>query len=233
MAEGEIVPSWGEVSQIDGKPYYRYDFSSCDSKEAWEHYTDTYEMLRSIGWEIIDPCVEHDCLTGFLSCVNEGNMEDKQTEELLELCARIYQGKDWHRLGVMERELVLRRERSGHLLPRLPADGFVGKAAGPVAQKGFGAAILESLPDIEVPPGHVVFHGNGGLDSEREWAAKFLEVGRTYKAIGGEEHGFVAYIELEGLEGQRWNTSLFHCDRESLPFTRLADRLASNIVGPE
>ena len=71
--------------------------------------------------------------------------------------------------------------------------------------------------------GHVVFRDRGGYPCERKKASEILEVGRSYKVTGGVEHSCVTYINLEGVEGS-WNTALFDCDRETLPFTRMADR---------
>lgn len=59
-------PSWGDVTQLDGKPYYRFDYDSCDGREQWDHFCDTQDMLRGMGWELTESYVEHDCLTGFL-----------------------------------------------------------------------------------------------------------------------------------------------------------------------
>ena len=58
--------SLGEVTQQEGKPWFRYDYDSCDGKESWGIFIDVQEELRGQGWEIDDPQIEHDCLTGFL-----------------------------------------------------------------------------------------------------------------------------------------------------------------------
>lgn len=65
-APGEPTPAWGDVTQLEGRPHYRLDFDSCDADEQWEHLCSAQEMLRLIGWQIEDPNLEHDCLTGFL-----------------------------------------------------------------------------------------------------------------------------------------------------------------------
>lgn len=71
--------------------------------------------------------------------------------------------------------------------------------------------------------GYAIFHGRGGYECERKRASESLEVGKSYKVTGGTEHSCVTYIELEGIPGD-WNTALFDCDRETLPFTRMVDR---------
>jgi len=64
--EKPCSPEWGDVTTVEGRPYYRYDFDSCDSKEAEEHYYSTQEMLRKLGLEIKSAHIEHDCVSGFL-----------------------------------------------------------------------------------------------------------------------------------------------------------------------
>lgn len=48
----------------------------------------------------------------------------------IEICkkvAKIYAGKDWHKLSTEERDLVELLEKYGHILPINPPNGFVGK----------------------------------------------------------------------------------------------------------
>ena len=82
---------------------------------------------------------------------------------------------------------------------------------------------MNDTDKIPPAPGYATFHGKGGYECERKRAIETLEAGKTYKVIGGTEHASVTYIELEGVKGD-WNTALFDCDRETLPFTRMADR---------
>lgn len=49
-------------------------------------------------------------------------------EEVLKKVAKIYAGKDWHKLSANEKEVVKILEEGGYILPNSPADGFVGKA---------------------------------------------------------------------------------------------------------
>lgn len=57
---------WGDITEEEGALYYRYDFPSCDSREQWDNYTDTIDMLGRFGFGLSDYCLEHDCLTGDL-----------------------------------------------------------------------------------------------------------------------------------------------------------------------
>ncbi len=66
LDESACSLSLGEVTQQEGKPWFRYDYDSCDAKESWSIFIDVQEELRGQGWEIDDPQIEHDCLTGFL-----------------------------------------------------------------------------------------------------------------------------------------------------------------------
>jgi len=58
--------SWGRIEKDEGKKCFLFDFDSCDEKEQFDILCETQEMLQGFGWEIDDPCLEHDRLTGYL-----------------------------------------------------------------------------------------------------------------------------------------------------------------------
>lgn len=58
---------WGDLDgTIDGKQYYRYDHEELDPKEQWTNFCETQDALREIGYELDDPQLEHDFLSGIL-----------------------------------------------------------------------------------------------------------------------------------------------------------------------
>lgn len=60
---------YGDVSILNGKLYYRYDFDSCcvdDNPNPDDHKYHACEELKDLGWKIDEPYLEHDCLTGYL-----------------------------------------------------------------------------------------------------------------------------------------------------------------------
>ncbi len=50
-------------------------------------------------------------------------------EEICRLVARIYAGKDWHKLTLNEERLGKMLEENGFIIPNNPENGFVGRAA--------------------------------------------------------------------------------------------------------
>ena len=58
------------VTVQNGNLYFRYDTEDRTPKENWDIYIDFQEMLRVKGYEIKDPVIEHDCISGDLAtCV--------------------------------------------------------------------------------------------------------------------------------------------------------------------
>jgi|DEB0MinimDraft_6_1074348.scaffolds.fasta_scaffold18164_1 hypothetical protein len=58
------------IGESGGRPWFRYDYAyELDPKEAWSEMCDVQDDLRELGWEIIDPCIEHDVLSGELQRV--------------------------------------------------------------------------------------------------------------------------------------------------------------------
>ena len=49
-------------------------------------------------------------------------------EDIARKAARVFAGRDWHRLSEGERELVEKLKREGYLSTRQVTDGFVGRA---------------------------------------------------------------------------------------------------------
>ena len=49
-----------------GLPWLRYDIDDCGPKEQWDEYIDVVNGLKELGLELVDPYVEHDCISGGL-----------------------------------------------------------------------------------------------------------------------------------------------------------------------
>lgn len=64
--EVDFLTSMGyEIGISNGKLSLRYDiFPEATSKENYSVYLEIQEDLRSIGYELIDPYIEHDCVSG-------------------------------------------------------------------------------------------------------------------------------------------------------------------------
>ncbi|MCR4322850.1 MAG: hypothetical protein NUV61_02070 [Candidatus Azambacteria bacterium] len=57
-------------------------------------------------------------------------MKEELRKEICKKVAGIYAGKNWHHsLSIKERELVALLEKEGYIIPNIPANGFVGRAA--------------------------------------------------------------------------------------------------------
>ncbi|MFC1731269.1 hypothetical protein ACFL6I_13125 [candidate division KSB1 bacterium] len=54
-------------------------------------------------------------------------MSSQDLQEIAKAAARIYAGKDWHKLSEAERKLVKLLEEVGLIIPNEPANGSVGK----------------------------------------------------------------------------------------------------------
>jgi hypothetical protein len=53
------------IDAHEGKLYFRHDvFPEATSKENWTRYCEIQEQLKELGWELIDPYIEHDCVSG-------------------------------------------------------------------------------------------------------------------------------------------------------------------------
>lgn len=51
-------------------------------------------------------------------------------EEICKKVAEIYAGKNWHHdLTAEEMRLVALLQKGGYIIPKIPANGFVGRAA--------------------------------------------------------------------------------------------------------
>lgn len=46
--------------------YFRFDTDDNDPKEQWTEYCGVQDDLKSCGFILYDPCVEHDCISGDL-----------------------------------------------------------------------------------------------------------------------------------------------------------------------
>lgn len=68
----ECLP-FGEVDGFDKahRPTFRLDHEELDPKEQSTHYYEVQDALRGIGLELIEPQLEHDCLTGILVPVGQ------------------------------------------------------------------------------------------------------------------------------------------------------------------
>ena len=76
------------LEYYEGEPYFRYDFPSCDSDEAWDTYIAVIETLFTVNLELHQPDLEHDCLTGDL--VDVERLKLKTAVEIIEIekCGR-------------------------------------------------------------------------------------------------------------------------------------------------
>lgn len=54
------------VSPAGNFVYFRFDTDDNDSKEQWTEYCMVQDDLKSCGFYLYDPCVEHDCISGDL-----------------------------------------------------------------------------------------------------------------------------------------------------------------------
>ena len=61
------------VQVSDDHLWLRYDFYSCDPDEQWENYICLSDDLKRLGFVLNDPCVEHDCISGDLCRIDEGD----------------------------------------------------------------------------------------------------------------------------------------------------------------
>lgn len=106
-------------------------------------------------------------------------------------------------------ETVNFRDESNEI-PASPPDKWDDVSPPIALANGIG---VEQYP---VEPGHAIFHGNGGYDSDMERAAGVFTVGKTYKVIGGSMSQSSSRLVLEGVEGE-WNSALFHVDIFACP----------------
>lgn len=76
-----IEDAWptGYVVVENGRPFYRYDTSDLTTQENGRTCAEIQERLRAIGWQIDDPCIEHDCISGPLRRV-EVELEESDDE---------------------------------------------------------------------------------------------------------------------------------------------------------
>lgn len=62
----ELAVAWGEITLPPlGGMFYRHDFD--EQLNSGDEFTDIAEMLAVRGYQIVDPTVEHDCISGMLS----------------------------------------------------------------------------------------------------------------------------------------------------------------------
>lgn len=63
-----LKTSWlnDHITFLNNRWYLRYDTMDSTAKENFDVYCDIQEELRDYGFEIEDPYIEHDCITGFL-----------------------------------------------------------------------------------------------------------------------------------------------------------------------
>lgn len=54
------------LSKENNNIYLRYDFTENENGKSWDEYCSVSEDLRKIGYEFIDPCCEHDCISGYI-----------------------------------------------------------------------------------------------------------------------------------------------------------------------
>ena len=80
LAAMPCYPSFGEVLNDKDGLWYKYDFDSCDSRDQWEEWIDVMEMLAAIGWRLIEPIVEHDCISGGLGEIPADNSQTHRHE---------------------------------------------------------------------------------------------------------------------------------------------------------
>lgn len=51
-------------SICDDGLYLRYDTDDSTAKENWTQFCDIQDELKTKGYTLIDPYIEHDCITG-------------------------------------------------------------------------------------------------------------------------------------------------------------------------
>lgn len=57
----------GDVTYNNGVPFFHYYIMpEGDTKGNYSVYTRLQEELRELGWEIVNPYIEHDCVSGEL-----------------------------------------------------------------------------------------------------------------------------------------------------------------------
>jgi len=54
----------GCIFYEDGKPWLRFDIDDCGPHEQWDEYCDVQDGLKRFGLKLVDPLVEHDCISG-------------------------------------------------------------------------------------------------------------------------------------------------------------------------
>ena len=60
------------VSMVDGKTCISCDYDEVCPKLMWDNLCWLSDEMGQIGLEIDDPCVEHECISGFLKKAEEG-----------------------------------------------------------------------------------------------------------------------------------------------------------------
>jgi len=66
--------------QFEGdKPWLRYDTDDCGPKEQWDVYCGVAESLKQIGLELVEPLVEHDCISGYLKLIEVESVVEVET----------------------------------------------------------------------------------------------------------------------------------------------------------
>mgnify|MGYP005854965209 CR=1 FL=1 len=66
----------GCVNKDNEAVWLRYDTDDCDPKEQWSEYCDVQERLQVLGLKLIDPQLEHDCISGDLVYYWPGEYEN-------------------------------------------------------------------------------------------------------------------------------------------------------------
>lgn len=68
-AVASCEPLFGQITRDSDVLYFRHDFEEYEEnpKGPQDEYHDCQDMLRRIGWEIADPQIEHDCISGKLA----------------------------------------------------------------------------------------------------------------------------------------------------------------------
>jgi len=74
MTDTETTPDWESHpvmavwpdAEISGDPpFFRLDvFPEGTADENWDLYCSVQEAIRAVGWKIVDPYIEHDCISG-------------------------------------------------------------------------------------------------------------------------------------------------------------------------
>jgi len=59
------------MQYVDHRGYFRYDTGDNTTNENEDLYYDLRDELESLGWELYDVQIEHDCITGHVKSLEE------------------------------------------------------------------------------------------------------------------------------------------------------------------